>query len=239
VRYLYNGKLYTLAELYRKIRKRFKKDRKTGLMPAIITVRLPDSDEDSVIVFCKGCREPEKDDAVKGIKKGKKSGRAAFLSTDTSLHSSAVINKYTRRWATEVCCKECKQMLALGKEQSRDFNGQVFAATASFMRYNLLNCLNEKENYATLGELFAHLADDYAVITYSQRLRDFFHGLFLISFETVFNLFEIEDDFQSCIDVLTDALKGFMPIGGAKLELVKLKFYLMYVKGGTHPFLLD
>ncbi|MDM8525969.1 hypothetical protein QUF80_21555 [Desulfococcaceae bacterium HSG8] len=69
-------------------------------------------------------------------------------------------------------------MLALGKDQSNDFNAQVFAATASFMRYNLLNCLNEKENHVTLGELLAHLADDYAVITYSQRLRDFFSRSF-------------------------------------------------------------
>ncbi len=182
VRYLYKGRLHTLAELYKKVRKQFEKDRKTGLILARITVRLPDSDEDAVIVFSRGYKEPE-DDTAKGRKKKKKTGWVAFLSTDTSLHSSTIIRKYTRRWATEVCYKECRQMPALGKDQSNDFNAQVFATTASFMRYNLLNCLNEKENHATMGDLFEHLTDDYAVITYSQRLWDFFPGSFCRQFQ--------------------------------------------------------
>lgn len=215
VRYLYKGNLLTLAELYKKIRKQFKKDKRTGLLLARITVRLPDSDEDAVIVFSKGYKEPE-DDRIRGKKKKKEARWVAFLSTDTAPHSSTIIKIYTKRWATEVCYKECKQMLALGKDQSNDFNAQVFGTTASFMRYNLLSYLNEKENCATLGELFGHLADDYAVITYSQRLWDFFHGLFLISFETLFDLFEIEDDFQSYIEALTDALTDFTPIRGCE-----------------------
>ncbi len=134
VRHLYKGNLRTLAELLKKIRKQFKKDKKTGLLPARITVRLPDSDEDAVIVFCKGCKEPE-DDTVGGKKKGKRIRTAAFLSADTSPHSSSVIKKYAKRWATEVCHKECKQMPELGKDQSKDFNARVFATTASFMTH--------------------------------------------------------------------------------------------------------
>ncbi|MDM8543905.1 hypothetical protein QUF90_22755 [Desulfococcaceae bacterium HSG9] len=72
----------------------------------------------------------------------------------------------------------------------KDFNDLVFAVKTSFMRYNQLNCLDEMENHATPGELFEHPADDYAVITYSQRLQDFFRCLFLISFKTIFDLFE-------------------------------------------------
>ncbi len=107
-------------------------------------------------------------------------------------------------------------MLGPGKDHSNDFNAQVFAVTASFMRYNLLNYLNELENHATPGELFEHLADDYAVITYSQRLQDFFRGLFLISFKTIFDLFEIKEDFQSYFDVLADAVKGSAPFKGCE-----------------------
>jgi len=107
-------------------------------------------------------------------------------------------------------------MLGPGKDCGNDFNALVFAVTASFMRYNLLNYLNEQENHATPGELFEHLADDYAVITYSQRLQDFFRGLFLISFKTIFDLFEIEEDFQSYFDIPTDAVKGSAPIKGCE-----------------------
>ncbi|MCP4108789.1 MAG: hypothetical protein GY749_25135, partial [Desulfobacteraceae bacterium] len=70
VQYLYKGRLYTLAELYRKVGKQFEKDKKTGLMPARITVRLQGSDEDAVIVFSKGYEEPE-DNTVKSKKKKK------------------------------------------------------------------------------------------------------------------------------------------------------------------------
>ncbi len=182
---------------------------------ARIRVRFSDSEQEVVIVFSKGYKEPE-DDTVKGWKKQKPPKWAAFLSTDATLHSSTVIKKYIKRWPIEVCFKECKQMLGLGKDCSNDFNALVFAVTASFMRYNLLNYLNEQENHATLGELFEHLADDYAVITYSQRLWDFFRGLFLISFKRIFDLFEIEEDFQSYFDILTDAVKGSAPIKGCE-----------------------
>ncbi len=107
-------------------------------------------------------------------------------------------------------------MLGLGKDHSNDFNALVFATTASFVRYNLLNYLNEQENHATLGTLFEHLADDYAVITYSQRLWDFFRSLFLVSLKTIFDLFEIEEDFQSYFDVLADAVNNSAPIKGCE-----------------------
>ena len=217
IQYVYKNRLLTLARLHRKIRKKYRKDKKTGLMLARITVRLQDSDEDVTIVFCKGYKEPEADTPT-GRKKKKKKKRewTAFLSTDTSLHSSAVIKKYSKRWTTGVCYKECKQMLGLGRDQSNDFNARVFATTASFMRYNLLNYLNQKENYETMGTLSEHLADDYAVITYSDRLWDFFRGLFLVSFKSVFGVFGIEEDFHSYVEALTDALKDSTPIAGCE-----------------------
>jgi len=107
-------------------------------------------------------------------------------------------------------------MLELGKDQSNNFNAQVFATTASFLRYNLLNFLNERNNHGTMGSLFEQLADDFAVITYSQRLWAFFRGLFLVSFDTIFHLFKIEDDFQSFIDALDEVLQGVMPIQGCE-----------------------
>ncbi|MBW2662746.1 MAG: hypothetical protein JRD93_12330 [Deltaproteobacteria bacterium] len=65
----------------------------------------------------------------------------------------------------EVCFKECKQLLDLGKDQSNNFDAQVFATTASFLKHNILSFLNETENYSTLVSLFEHLADDSAVIS--------------------------------------------------------------------------
>jgi hypothetical protein len=213
VQYEYKGNGYTLSELYQKVKKGFKKDVRTGLLLKRVTVKL--SDDAAVIVFSKGYCEPEID-AAKGKKKKKESKWTAFLCTNTSLHSSTIIKKYIKRWPIEVCFKECKQLLDLGKDQSNNFNAQVFATTASFLRYNLLSFLNETENHATLGSLFEHLADDAAVISYAHRLWDFFQGLFRVGFSKIFQLFKIEDDFQSYVDALTEALTGFMPFQGCE-----------------------
>jgi len=63
----------------------------------------------------------------------------------------------------------------------------------SFLRYAVLNYLNETESREALEALFANLVGDLAAITYVQRLRDFFLWLFQISLSKIFALFEIED----------------------------------------------
>jgi hypothetical protein len=215
VQYEYKGHKYKLSELYRKVKHQQKKDKRTGLRLKRVLVKLPEADETVVIVFSKGYSEPQTDD-TKGKKKKKQRKWTAFLSTDTTLHASTIIKKYIKRWPIEVCFKECKQILDLGKDQSNDFNAQVFATTASFLRYNLLNYLNQFENYATLGELFDHIADQSAVTTYAHRLWEFFRGLFLVSFSTIFDLFKINEDFHNYLDALTEALTELRPYQGCE-----------------------
>ena len=214
-KYHYQGKRYRLSELYQKVKSQLKKDNKTGLLLKRVTVKLPDCDEESVIVFAKGYREPKKDN-LNGKKKTKESKWDAFLSTDTRLHASSIIKKYIKRWPVEVCFKECKQLLGLGKEQSNSFNAQVFSTTAAFMRYSLISYLNEAERHSTLGSLFETLVDDTAVTTYAQRLWDFFQGLFKTSFSKIFDLFNIQDDFHPYLDSITQALEASTPIIGCE-----------------------
>ena len=140
----------------------------------------------------------------------------AFLSTDTRLHVSTIIKKYTKRWTVEVCFKETKQLLGLGKDQSNDFNAQLCATTLSFLRYNLLNFLNENEELATTGDLFQQLADESANITYAQRLWDFFRGLFSVTISKIFDLFKIEEDCSSYFDLLTQTICASTPIQGCE-----------------------
>jgi IS4 transposase len=215
VQYEYNGKKYKLSALYQKVKSQLKKDKRTSLLLKRVTVKLPQSDETAVIIFSRGYCEPEID-KPKGSKKKKKPKWVAFLSTDIQLHASTIIKKYTKRWPIEVCFKECKQQLGLGKDQSNDFNAQVFATTVSFLRYNLLNYLNKVENYGTLGELFEQIADASAVTTYAHRLWDFFRGLFLVSFSTIFDLFKINEDFQHYLDALTESLTELAPFQGCE-----------------------
>ena len=215
VHYEYKEKKYRLSELYQKVKNKFRKDVRTGLWLARVSVKLPDAKESCVIIFSKGYQEPETD-LVKGKKKAKEPKWVAFLSTNIKLHASSIIKKYIKRWAVEVYFKESKQILQLGKDQSNTFNSQVFAETASMLRYNFLNYLNETENHATLGELFEHLADDSLVVTYAHRLWDFFKDLFCVSFSTIFDLFKIEEDFQPYLSALNQAITGSIPFRGCE-----------------------
>lgn len=91
-----------------------------------------------------------------------------------------------------------------------------FAPLNQGLQNNLLNYLNKVENYNTLGELFEQIADASAVTTYAHRLWDFFRGLFLVSFSTIFDLFKINEDFQCYLDALTENLSELTPFQGCE-----------------------
>jgi len=215
VLYEHKGKKYQLKELYQKIKPTLKKDSRTGLLLTRAIVKLPGSDEEAVIVFSKGYHEPDQD-TVEGKKKDQQPSWVAFLSTNTGLHASTIIKKYIKRWTIEVCFKECKQLLGLGKEQSNDFNCQVFSTTATFLRYNLMSFLNEKEKLNTLGELFQQLADESATISYAQRLWEFFRGLFQVAINKLFSLFKIKEQSSSYINVFSQVLSASTPLRGCE-----------------------
>jgi hypothetical protein len=213
VLYEYKGKKYQLSALYQKVKKELSKSKRTGLL--LKKVRVTTSGEPIIIVFVKGYNEPEETE-VKGKKKKKAPKWVAFLSTNTNLQAATVIKKYTKRWACEVFFKESKQLLSLGKDASNSFQSQVCATTISFMRYAVINYLNEKEHNMGVGSLFEELADETAVFTYAHRIWQFFKGLFEISFSKIFELFEIEDDFQTFFGTLNQSVSCLAPIQGCE-----------------------
>ena len=68
----------------------------------------------------------------------------------------------------------------------------------------------------SVGSLFEKLTDETAVFTYAHRIWQFFKGLFEISISKIFELFEIEDDFQSYLDTLNFTVNRFAPIQGCE-----------------------
>ena len=206
----YGAKKYRLSELYQRVRKHLKKSKRTGLLLKRIRVKMPGCDKGVTIVFAKGYCEPQSE-SIKGTKKSEQSQWVAFLCTDSRLQAATVIRHYTKRWAAEVCFKECKQLLDLGKDQSNSFQAQVFATTVSFLRYAVLNYLNETEHRGSAGSLFEHLVDESAHITYAQKLWEFFRGLFKTSFSKIFELFKIEEEFQSYFKILVQLISESAP----------------------------
>ena len=99
-------------------------------------------------------------------------------------------------------------------EPHQSFDAQVFSATLSLLRYAVLSHLNEAENTGSKGILFEHLADEAAQVTYVQRLWQFFRSLFSVSFSKIFELFKIEEEFQSYFNALEQAVLNCVPALG-------------------------
>ena len=212
----YQGKKYRLSALFQKVKDQLRKSKRTGLLTRRVTVNMPGSDNSVAIVFAKGYSELPETETIKGKKQQPQPQWVAFLSTDGRLQSATIIKHYTKRWATEVCFKECKQLMGLGKDHSRNFDAQVFAATISFLRYAVFSYLNEAENTGSKGILFEHLVDEAAQITYVQRIWQFFRALFATSFSKIFELFGIEEEFQSYFYALEQAIVNFIPALGCE-----------------------
>ncbi len=81
----------------------------------------------------------------------------------------------------------------------------------SDLRYAVLNYLNETENKGSPGRLFKHLADETAQITYAEKLWEFFRGLFKVSFSKIFEVFKIEEEFQSYFSILDQLISAAEP----------------------------
>ena len=72
-------------------------------------------------------------------KTGKKGKWNGLLTTNTLLTFEKAFEIYATRWTIEVFFKECKQLLRLGKCESRHFDAQIAATTLCMLQYNMLS----------------------------------------------------------------------------------------------------
>jgi len=71
--------------------------------------------------------------------------------------------------------------------------------------------LKENEKYPdTLGTVFKQIAENSAMVTYSQKLWELFSGLFRVALSTLFDDFKIEEEFPSYFEVICNALSGLI-----------------------------
>ncbi len=90
-------------------------------------------------------------------RKGKNGNWNALLTSDLKLDAKQAFRLYSRRWAIEVAHKELKGCLKLGKNQCRDFAGQIAGISICMLQYNILSYVKRKEDYETMGGLFAEV----------------------------------------------------------------------------------
>ena len=154
VRYEYGGKRYTLNRLWRNfVRKRMKAIDGGLVKAACLDVKLPKSGDVRLVFILDRNKQWN-----------------VLLSTDTDLSASDILNYYARRWAIEVFFKDAKQMLYLGKEQSRIFDATIASYSIVMIRYLLLvYILNKRRLVGPLGPLFRELSEEHMLLDIAKQ----------------------------------------------------------------------
>jgi hypothetical protein len=155
--YQYNDAVFTLSNLYAKIKHKLKKDRdKTS---SIVKISSSGLKIDVKIVFIRDKRS--------------KKNWVALLSTDTSIDENEVIRIYGMRWEIEVFFKMCKSYLKFAKEfQGRSYDMLTAHTTIVYLRYMMFSVLaRESNDQKTFGDLFYACVDEIKTITFWQAFK--------------------------------------------------------------------
>ncbi len=133
-------------------------------------------------------------------RKGSKGKWRVFITTDTSLTFIKMIEIYQTRWTVEVFFKEAKQLLGLGKCQSKDFDARIADATITMIQHILLTLKFRFEHYETKGALFSHIREGII----QSRLNERLWGLFIELIRALEVLFDDVDEMDILHRILED-----------------------------------
>lgn len=199
VKYEYQGRAYTLKQLWQEIAKKKTVFISSYQVKAVcLNVTLPKTGTVRLLF----------------VSDGKKDWNV-LLCTDTELESHVILSYYARRWAIEVFFKDAKQMLYLGKEQSNTFDAAVACYSIVMIRYLLLvYIINKRRIIGPVGPLFRKVAEDHTILLLTQKLWENVKELIirssqLLSYDTepdiIFHLIDIIEDNISSTGVLFTA----------------------------------
>jgi hypothetical protein len=123
------------------------------------------------------CKYYEVEVILKGItiklffcRTSKKGKWHTLLTTNTKLKFEKAYEIYSTRWTIEVFFKDCKQLLRLGKCESRHFEAQIAATSLCLLQYNLLSAIKRFDSYESLGILFRQANAETLEITIKERV---------------------------------------------------------------------
>ncbi len=182
--YLFNGKLYTLVELYILLRRRFQKSSncKWKTFSAIVRVDISEDTKVNEYIQVKLVFSAPKDQ--------KKDQWAAFLSTDISLSNEDVLRVYALRWGVEVYFKEIKQNMGFLKEQSWSYVSHYASIHLTAIRYMLLfDIMLLSGNCCSFASVRSELTGKLEMLTFAAILWELFKAIIygvLDSFKELF-----------------------------------------------------
>lgn len=193
--YLYQGRLYTLADLFQKSVEEYHDDAIISSITVQLQTKTPIK-----IVFVKN--------------RNKKSAWLAIMTDDLTLSSQEIVKTYGVRWDTEIFFKASKSLLNLEKgTQARNFNALICHTTIVFTRYILLSwqqrCSNDER---TLGGLFYELADEMKELDWSVALIELVKLIQAISEKSTKKMQKyIECQVINWINTLPNYIKDYLP----------------------------
>jgi len=201
VKYKYQGRHYTLKQLWQQVVK--KKTRwlsQHNVKGACLNVTLPKTG-DVRLLF---------------VSDGRKSWQA-LLCTDLEMEESQILSYYARRWSIEVFFKDAKQMLYMAKEQSNTFDALVACHSLVMIRYLLLvYILSKRRLIGPVGPLFRELAEDQSMLMMAQALWTNVKELIIRSSDVL--CYKIEPDILfHFIDIIEDTIIKQTQLASAKL----------------------
>ena len=103
-------------------------------------------------------------------RRGRNGNWNALLTSDLKLGAKEAFRLYSRRWVIEVAHKEMKQNLKLGKNQCRDFAGQIAGISLCVLQYNILSYVKRNESYETIGGLFAEISKNSVELSVAEKI---------------------------------------------------------------------
>jgi len=170
VKYTYQEQQYTLKQLWQKVARKQ-------------TVFLS---EFQVKAVCLNVTLPKTGDVrILFISDGKKQWHA-LLSTDLEIEALKILDYYSRRWAIEVFFKDAKQMLRLGKEQSKTFDAVVASYSIVMLRYLLLvYIISKRRIIGPIGPLFRQLSEEQTFLYMAKKIWAYVKELIIKSSQII------------------------------------------------------
>ena len=142
-KFIFEGKEFTLKELHAHLKANKKRNRAFKSHYIEIICELPGFGQ--VKIFCS---------KYKGSKKW-----VYLITNDLNLSYEQTIKIYSMRWNIEICFKELKQYLGLGKCQANDFDAQIAHMTLVCMLHSIIRFYQAFNSEQSFGEIFTHVED--------------------------------------------------------------------------------
>ncbi|MCP3866544.1 MAG: transposase [Gammaproteobacteria bacterium] len=106
-----------------------------------------------------------------------KKDRALFLTTDTKLSMSKMLETYALRWSIEVYFKEAKQHLGFLQEQTVTFASHTASIHLCAIRYSMLVSSKLDDRDSRIGDIRAQIQGQLDSLNFAGQLWQIFRAI--------------------------------------------------------------